>query len=46
VLLSKFEAALRGQFDTARAERILAACHDQAALDKMPLDQFLGLFAG
>ena len=46
VLLSKFASALRAQFDDARAERILAACHDQSALDKMPLDQFLGLFAG
>jgi len=45
VLLSKFEAALRAQFDTARAEQILHACRDQAALDEMPLNEFLGLFA-
>jgi 2-methylcitrate dehydratase len=45
VLLRKFEAALRGHFAAARADRILEACSDARKLEAMPLHEFLGLFA-
>ena len=45
VLLNKFRDALAGHLPAARAERILAATADPAALDRMPLHRFMDLFA-
>ncbi|MGN6329681.1 MAG: bifunctional 2-methylcitrate dehydratase/aconitate hydratase [Rhodanobacter sp.] len=44
VLLRKFEAALRGHLPEHRVNAILAATSDSAALDKMPIQDFIGLF--
>ena len=45
VLLRKFEAALRGYLPEAQAGRIEQACGDSRALESMPLQDFMGLFA-
>jgi len=45
VLLRKFEAAVRGQFDPSQARRILDACADSSGLEALPLQDFLALFA-
>ena len=45
LLWSKFESNLRARFSGDRADSILAACRDSAALDDMPVDEFVGLFA-
>ncbi len=45
VLLNKFRDALADHLPAARAERILAATADPAALDRMPLHRFMDLFA-
>ena len=45
LLWTKFESNLRTRFSGDRADSILAACRDSAALDDMPVDQFVGLFA-
>jgi len=44
VLLRKFESALRGHLPEHRVNAILAATADASALDKMPIQDFLGLF--
>jgi 2-methylcitrate dehydratase len=44
VLLKKFESALRGHLPGHRVNAILAATGDAAALDKMPIQDFIGLF--
>jgi 2-methylcitrate dehydratase len=44
VLLKKFEAAMRGHLPAHRVKAIMAAAADPAALDAMPLQQFLGYF--
>ena len=45
LLWSKFESNLRTRYPGDRAESILAECRDSAALDDMPIDEFVGLFA-
>jgi 2-methylcitrate dehydratase len=45
VLLRKFDAALRGHLPGAQAGRIEQACQDPHALESMPLQDFIGLFA-
>ncbi len=45
VLLDKFEKALRGHLPAHRVEAVLAASADPAALDAMPITEFMGLFA-
>ena len=45
LLWSKFESNLRTRFSGDRADTILAACRDSAALDEMPIDDFIDLFA-
>lgn len=45
ILIAKFESALKTQLPRAQAERILAACSDMEALDAMPLNAFMDLFA-
>lgn len=45
ILLAKFESALAEQLPQHQAERILAACADVAALEALPLNEFMDLFA-
>jgi 2-methylcitrate dehydratase len=45
VLLAKFERALRGHLPAKQVEAILAATSDSAALDAMPIHEFLSLFS-
>jgi len=45
VLLRKFDAALRGYLPNAQAGRIVETCQDARALEAMPLQDFMGLFA-
>ena len=45
VLLAKFEAALAGQLGVLRANEIIAAVQDPAALDAMPIHRFMDRFA-
>ena len=45
LLWNKFESNLRTRFSGGRADSIIAACRDSAALDDMPIDEFVGLFA-
>ncbi len=45
LLWSKFESNLQTRFSGDRAGSILAACRDSTALDDMPVDEFVGLFA-
>ena len=45
LLWSKFESNLRTRLSRDRADTILAACRDSAALDEMPIDDFINLFA-
>lgn len=45
LLWDKFESNLRTRFSGDRADSILAACRDSKALDDMPIDEFVGLFA-
>ena len=45
LLWSKFESNLRTRFSGDRADTILATCRDSAALDDMPVDEFVDLFA-
>jgi 2-methylcitrate dehydratase len=45
VLVAKFEAAVRDQFDSAQAEAIIAACRDQATLEAMTVPEFTDLWA-
>jgi 2-methylcitrate dehydratase len=44
VLLTKFEAAMRGHLPAHRVKAIMDATKDPAQLDAMPLQQFLALF--
>jgi 2-methylcitrate dehydratase len=44
LLLEKFEAAMRGHLPADKVDAILDATNDQAKLDAMPIQQFLGLF--
>ena len=44
VLLTKFEAALRGHLPEGQVERILSLCRDPAALDSTPIQAFLNEF--
>ncbi len=45
VLIRKFEAAVRGHFESGQAEAIIAACADQAALEAMPVPDFMDLWS-
>ena len=45
LLWSKFESNLRTRLSRDRADTILPACRDSAALDEMPIDDFINLFA-
>ena len=45
LLWDKFESNLRTRFSGDRADSILAACRVSKALDDMPVDEFVGLFA-
>jgi len=45
VLLAKFADAIAGHLPARQVERILAASADPAALDRMPIDRFVDLFA-
>ena len=45
LLWGKFESNLRTRFSGDRADTILAACRDSAALDELPIDDFIDLFA-
>ena len=45
LLWSKFESNLRTRYSGDRADSILATCRDSGALDEMPVDEFIGLFA-
>jgi 2-methylcitrate dehydratase len=44
VLLTKFEAAMRGHLPAHRVKAIMDAVKDPARFDAMPLQDFLGLF--
>ena len=44
VLMAKCEAALRGHLPAAQAERIMALAAAPAALDEMPIHQFMNLY--
>lgn len=44
LLLQKFESAIIGQFGSKRAQQILAASSDAAAMEVMPIQQWLALF--
>jgi 2-methylcitrate dehydratase len=44
VLMSKCDAALRGHLSAAQADRIMALAATPAALDRMPIDQFMNLY--
>jgi 2-methylcitrate dehydratase len=44
VLLAKFEAALRAHLPAPQADRLLALAADPAALDALPLSDFMGLY--
>jgi 2-methylcitrate dehydratase PrpD len=46
VLRAKLEASLARRFESARRDKILAVCGDAASFDRMPVDTFVGLFAG
>jgi 2-methylcitrate dehydratase len=43
VLMRKFEASVAGQFDGTRARSIIGRCADRAALEKLKVDDFVGL---
>jgi 2-methylcitrate dehydratase len=43
-LLDKFRASLAARFDAARCARIEAACADQAALESLPVADFMALW--
>ncbi|MDA0576543.1 MAG: bifunctional 2-methylcitrate dehydratase/aconitate hydratase [Verrucomicrobia bacterium] len=43
-LVKKFRAAVGGVFSEARAERIVSACEDAKALERMPVATFMGLW--
>jgi 2-methylcitrate dehydratase len=43
-LLEKFRASLATRFDAARCARIEAACADQAALEALPVQDFMALW--
>ena len=45
VLIEKFKNAIATQFDTAAAAAIVEACSDQAALEAMPVTDFVALWA-
>jgi len=45
VLLTKFEAALRGHLPSDQVERILRLSRDPSALDSTPIQVFLNEFA-
>lgn len=45
LLLEKFYNSVRGHFDKAQAEKIIAVCDDHKQLDAMPVDAFMGLFS-
>ena len=44
LLLAKFEANLRTRLSPPAAARVLEACADQQRLERMPVDEFVGLF--
>jgi len=46
VLVKKFEASVRAQFDAARATQIIERCSDRARLEALKVDEFVGLLAG
>jgi len=43
-LLEKFRASLATHFDAQRCARIEAACADQAALESLPVSDFMALW--
>jgi 2-methylcitrate dehydratase len=44
LLLEKFEANLARRFDKAQQQRILDASSDQAKLEALPVDDYIGLY--
>jgi 2-methylcitrate dehydratase len=44
LLLAKFEKNLRTRLAPEAAERVLRATADQAQLEQMPVQEFVGLF--
>ncbi len=44
LLLAKFEKNLRTRLSAQAAERVLQATRDQARLEQMPVEEFVGLF--
>ena len=46
LLLEKFNNAIAGHFPATRKDAILAACSDRQALEQMPVDAFMDLWAG
>lgn len=44
VLERKFSRHLCGQFTDMQSDKIIAVCDDQAILEKMPVNEFVGLF--
>jgi 2-methylcitrate dehydratase len=44
LLLAKFEANLRSRLTSAAVARVLEACGEQRRLERMPVDEFVGLF--
>ena len=45
VLRAKFETSLYRRFPHKQCEQILQSCDDRSALDRMPVDRFVGMFA-
>ncbi len=45
VLMAKFEAAIRGHLPAAQADRLLALAGDPAALDALPVTEFMSLYS-
>ena len=43
-LLAKFEKNLRSRLPARAAERVLEVCGDQQRLERLPVDEFVGLF--
>jgi 2-methylcitrate dehydratase len=46
VLMKKFEASVRAQFEAARTADILGRCADRGQLEAMPVDDFVTLLVG
>ena len=44
VLMAKFEAAIRAHLPAGQADRLMALANDPAALDALPLPEFMSLY--